>query len=273
MSGDKFIDCNPKTLEMFDCTREQIVGQPPYRFSPPAQPDGRDSTEKALEKINAAISGTPQTFEWKHIRYDETEFDAEVSLNPVKIGDDQFIQAIVRDITERKRFENAIRESEERFASFLKISLNAVCIVHTKNLKLIDINETFSQIIGYSRDELIGHSWRELDIIPSNSQLRNIARLIKEKQSLSNYEFDYLTKKGKVGTALLNMRHITINEKSCMMCVANDITDRKRAERELMRRSEFQKIVLDISNRFINLKVEDIDKNIEGFFVWIYRAG
>jgi PAS domain-containing protein len=51
LKNDIFVDCNPKTLEIFQCTREQIVKQPPYRFSPPTQPDGSDSRKKALERF------------------------------------------------------------------------------------------------------------------------------------------------------------------------------------------------------------------------------
>ena len=109
MQGDHFVDCNPATLAMFACKRNEIVGSTPQRYSPELQPDGRASNEKALEKINAAFAGTPQRFEWRHIKYDGTPFDAEVSLTSVEISGIAHLLATVRDITARKRSEQAVR--------------------------------------------------------------------------------------------------------------------------------------------------------------------
>src|SRR5665648_14644 len=109
MDQNIFIDCTPKTLELFGCTKEQIIGQTPYRFSPEVQPDGRNSMEKAQEKINEAMEGQSQFFEWKHHRYDGTLFDAEVSLSIFTVANKIYVQVIVHDITERKKDEEQIK--------------------------------------------------------------------------------------------------------------------------------------------------------------------
>jgi len=105
LRGNEFIDCNKKTLEIFGCTRDQIIGQPPFRFSPPKQADGRDSKEAAIEKITATFNGDPQRFEWLHAKYDGSVFEAEVSLSNIEIAGEHLIFAFVSDISERKWFE------------------------------------------------------------------------------------------------------------------------------------------------------------------------
>jgi len=102
MDGERFIDCNKKTEEMFGCDREEIVGKTPWDFSPEEQPDGRGSKEKALEMIEKAFEGEAPFFEWVHKKKDGTEFYTEVSLNRYKINDNPRVISIIRDITDRK---------------------------------------------------------------------------------------------------------------------------------------------------------------------------
>ncbi|MHC4715656.1 MAG: PAS domain S-box protein [Planctomycetota bacterium] len=103
MEGDYFVDCNERVQEMLGVPREQIIGASPWDFSPPRQPDGRDTKEEALAKVNAVLTGEPQNFEWQHLRADGTLLDTEVALTKVDLEGRRMILASVRDITDRKR--------------------------------------------------------------------------------------------------------------------------------------------------------------------------
>ncbi len=111
MNDEIFVDCNEKTLELFGCSKSEIIGQTPYRFSPEKQPDGKKSKEKAREKIKEAMREKLKIFEWVHQKADGKNFYTEVSLNVFDLHNKKTVQAIVRDISERKEFEQRIYET------------------------------------------------------------------------------------------------------------------------------------------------------------------
>ncbi len=98
IDGTSFIDCNLKALAMFEGSKEEILGKAPYELSPPSQPDGTGSREKAMRIMQAALQGTPQFFRWTHRRIDGSDFDTEISLNYLDLAGKRYLQAIVRDI-------------------------------------------------------------------------------------------------------------------------------------------------------------------------------
>jgi len=114
MDGEYFTECNPRTLEMFGCKRDDIINQSPVKFSPINQPDGKPSSEKAIEKISAVLNGRSQFFEWVHCKLDGTTFFAEVSLVLVEVDQNKLIQASVRDITSRKIAEKELIIAKNR---------------------------------------------------------------------------------------------------------------------------------------------------------------
>lgn len=96
-----FEDCNNAALKIFGCEKDELVGHHPAEFSPENQPDGSNSTIKANEKINLALSGIPQKFYWQHKKKNGELIDVEVALNSVLLQGKKLIQATVRDISER----------------------------------------------------------------------------------------------------------------------------------------------------------------------------
>ena len=114
MEDGKFVECNSKTLEIFQCEKKDIINQSPAKFSPEYQPDGTLSSERALKKINAALNDEPQFFEWVHNKLDGTEFYAEVNLNLIKIDTIKLLQATVKNISSRKKVEAELLLSKER---------------------------------------------------------------------------------------------------------------------------------------------------------------
>ena len=108
------VDCNLQTLAIFRCTSDQVKGHSPYEFTPERQPDGQLSYDISRAKVVAVLDGEPQFYEWRLRRFDGVEFDAEVSLVTITIGKEAFLQAIVRNITEKKQAEQQQAQLKEQ---------------------------------------------------------------------------------------------------------------------------------------------------------------
>ena len=149
LDGQKFVDCNSKTVALYGCdNKSDLIGHSPVDFSPSKQPDGSDSKEKALEYINAALSGTPQLFYWKHMQKDGTLVDVEVSLNRISVGEKTYLQALMRDITAQRQIQQEREELLKTLAAKNE-ELESVLYVGSHDLKSPILNiQGFSGILA-----------------------------------------------------------------------------------------------------------------------------
>ncbi len=109
-----FIGCNDATLRFFQCpSREALLSRHPSELSPPCQPDGSDSRIAADNRMEQALRDGVARFEWLHRRMDGSEVMADVVLTRVDLKQRKILHAVVRDITERKRLEEKLREAHD----------------------------------------------------------------------------------------------------------------------------------------------------------------
>ncbi len=229
MDRDIFIDCNEKTLEIFNCLREDIINAPPYEFSPGIQPDGRSSKEKALERINAALSGKAQFFEWKHKKLDGSLFDAEVSLNKVDLGDKTLLQAIVRDITDRKNAQEKI----SILAHALKSIHESVCITDMLE-NIIFVNNSFCKTYNYTAEEIIG---KHISVVTSPGNSKRMMQQILPSTLVGGWSGELINVKKGGEEFPVSLSTSVIRDDNgkpiALISVSADITERKKSEQAL----------------------------------------
>ncbi|MFH1843965.1 MAG: PAS domain S-box protein [bacterium] len=164
MKDYRFVECNQKTLNMFSCQREDIIGKLPGDISPMYQPDGRASEEKGGELMDLALSGAPQYFEWQHKRLGGSLFAAEVSLKRFEVEGEDYLMAMVRDVTERKAAQQALAAEKERLAVTLGSITEGVFSTDVQGTIML-MNRVAEELCGWSAAEAVGRLISEvLDI-------------------------------------------------------------------------------------------------------------
>lgn len=254
MKNEFFVDCNARTLEMFRCKKEDIIGKVPYKeLSPYKQPDGRLSSEKAVEKVNAALQGKPQVFEWQHRRPDGSLFFAMVSLNRLNLGEGQYIQAIVRDISRQKDAEMALQASEERYRHLFD-NVPVGIYRTTPDGQILIANPVLLKMLGFSSlEELLArHREDDKDVILGYSRVK-FKKEIEKYGRINGMNAEWKRQDGSV--LLVSESAVAIRDESGRIKfydgVIEDITERRLAEKKIEESEVKYRTLVEQSNCMI----------------------
>ncbi|EAT58368.1 PAS domain-containing sensor histidine kinase [Chlorobium ferrooxidans] len=134
------------------------------------------------------------------------------------------VLGIIEDITGQKEVQSALRESELKFRTIFDHFPVAIAIKNAHDGKLLDVNNAWQQIFGYTKEEVTGRTVKELNLYIQNEDYEKNSAVLNEQGKIVNKTFLFRKKNGKTVHALYSGEHIMLNSKECFLVMMTDIT-------------------------------------------------
>ena len=235
LTGQYHGDTNLKAL--FGYTPEELSTDP-YAWLSLVHPDDQPIAMKNWELVQCGAADACH-YELRHIKKDGSVVWGDVRARTVRNQNGQLTHLIgaTVDITERKRIEDALRGSEERFAKAFRASPHPIGITEMATGRCIEVNDACLELFGFRREEVIGNTTLMLGIWPNPEDRARLIERLKAGEPVRNMEFALRTKSGPLRYLLTSCDLVELNGTPCLITVGSDITERKQTE-EALRASE-----------------------------------
>ncbi|MBL9126946.1 MAG: PAS domain S-box protein, partial [Verrucomicrobiales bacterium] len=146
-----------------------------------------------------------------------------------------------------------LRESEERFGKAFRSTPAILSIARLADERIIEVNEAFLVSSGYSRDEVLGRTTAELDLWVDADERDRFLRSVRDNGVVRGFEARVQTKQRRREVVLMSAERIELNGEPCLLALCLVVTDRKRAERELLRSLARERELSELKSRFVSM--------------------
>jgi len=226
---------NAAAEALYGYSAQEMIGTDVGVLTPP----GREGEPRQLvERVRQGerISG----FETQRKRKDGSLVDVSLTLSSIRddAGNIVAVSVIGHDITERKRAEREVRESEEKFAAAFSGSPDLLSITRISDGTILEVNEGYERLLGYARAESVGKTTDELSIWADPAGRTEFIRRLTESGEVTDFETTLRRKDGTLVPVIDSARTFDLQGEACVLSVVHDITERKRAEGALQKSEE-----------------------------------
>jgi len=212
----KVYEANQQFAEMLGYTPEEVRELHTWDW------DTRWSREELLE-MGRKVDETGYHLETRHRRKDGTTIDVEISVNGTVIAGQKLIFCVCHDITERKK-------AEEKLQTILKTALDGLYLANLEG-KILEVNDSYCKMLGYTREELLKMSIQDIDAIESPGETIKHIRNVMAQDS-DRFESQHKRKDGKIIDVEVSVNYLDVGQGQ-LFVFARDITERKQAEKAL----------------------------------------
>ena len=240
LSDMRFVKVNQGFLEMTGYVREALIGRSLHEID---ILEGAEKRHLAMERLHAGTT-IPQ-MEAKLRLPDGTFRSVILAGQPLDIGDAACMLFSFADLHPRTQVENSLRHSEERFAKAFRMAPVPMAIIVLEGLRLLDVNDAFTAVTGWRREEVVGRNEPDLALWGSSETSQALEQQVKRNGHVHSVEIQLRNKDGTTCDYLLSAEKVMIHQEQCVLSVMQDITERKQMETQLL--SAIEAVMQDTS--------------------------
>ncbi len=228
--------------------------------------------EELFTKMELARLEKRHNFIFQHRRSNGDVRDVEVYSGPLMRRGKTLLYSIVHDITDRKRAQESLAESEHKFRMAFQTSPDSINLNRLADGLYIDINEGFTKLTGYTREEAIGRTSIDLNIWRDPQDRQRLVKGLFRDDYVENLEAEFRKKNGEIVIGLMSARRLTLNGEEMILSITRDITERKQVENALRESEERYRQIVEASTDAILVRDSNIITYANPAAVQLFRA-
>lgn len=236
------IDCNEQFIEILGYSKKEIKDKSIKEIT------YKEDIEESKKQFNSSINGKINSFQVikRYVCKNGNIIWGKANVRAIYDNNGKFLNniATIENITEKKKAEEELKLSEDKFRKAFITSPDAMNINRRSDGMFVSINNAFLKISGYKLKEVIGKTSIELNVWEDPNDRLKLVKGLEKKGYVENLEANFKMKNGKIINGLMSASIIQINGEDCLLSITRDITDRKIIEQKLKESEEnYQHII------------------------------
>ena len=238
---------NPAAEKTFGYRSEEAIGKDIHKLVVPNTicKEGKERISSSVKVFTETGMGyfTVGNVELAGRRKDGTEFPAELSISPIKLCGKWNAAGVVKDVTDRKKAEQKLREAEQRYHALFNEAPLGVLVIDSQTEKPVEFNDIAHTQLGYSREEFSKLRISDFEAKETADEIStHVARMVREGGG--EFETKQRTKNGEIRDVLVTTRAVELAGKPFLHCIFHDITEIRKVQDALMKsESQYRQLV------------------------------